>query len=78
MFQQLIQYLLLGVFLFTSADAKWVAEIPGAPPRRLSKLLKLPSWIVNIQGKKKYFYVFVQRKACLLMHIKNRLQRGCI
>lgn len=31
--------------------AKWMDEIPHAPPRWKSKLFGIPTWIIPIEGK---------------------------
>ena len=34
----------------SNAHAKWMDEIPDAPPRWKSKLFGIPTWIIPIEG----------------------------
>lgn len=43
---------LLALFFIQLVSAEWMSEIPHAPSRWYSKLLGLPTWIAEIQGKK--------------------------
>lgn len=47
----IIYLLTLLASMAAQGHAKWMDEIPHAPPRWKSKLFGIPTWIIPIEGK---------------------------